>query len=109
MRDPRSKSCSTLCGPSLRYQTRSAAFVSCAPRRNKSSEPDSLLVRLSFTKRDLRLSFAPAIYYLKPHYEGYECVLARVKLLDDDALTELLETDWQFVGSTKATKTERRS
>ena len=51
----------------------------------------------------------PAIYYLKPHYEGYECVLARVKLLDDDELKELLETGWQFVRSTKGTKPKRRS
>jgi hypothetical protein len=49
------------------------------------------------------LSFAPTIYYLKPHYEGYACVLARMKLLDDDALKELLETSWQFVRSTNAT------
>ena len=68
-----------------------------------------MVVRLSFTERDLRLSFAPAIYYLKAHYDGYECVLARVKLLDDDALRELLETGWQFVRATKAKKTKRRS
>ena len=84
------------------------AMFACIPT-NKSAEPDSLVVRLSFTERDLRLSFAPAIYYLKPHYEGYECVLARVKLLDDDELRELLETGWQFVRSKKATKTKRRS
>ncbi|HEY2379114.1 MAG TPA: MmcQ/YjbR family DNA-binding protein [Gemmatimonadaceae bacterium] len=77
-------------------------MFTCIPT-NKSAEPDSLLVRLSFTERDLRLSFAPTIYYLKPHYEGYACVLARMKLLDDDALKELLETSWQFVRSTNAT------
>ncbi|HKW10745.1 MAG TPA: MmcQ/YjbR family DNA-binding protein [Gemmatimonadaceae bacterium] len=81
-------------------------MFTCIPT-NKSAEPDSLLVRLSFTERDLRLSFAPTIYYLKPHYEGYSCVLARVKLLDDDELKELLETSWQFVRSTKATKAKR--
>jgi len=81
-------------------------MFACIPT-NKSAEPDSLVVRLSFTERDLRLSFAPAIYYIKPHYEGYTCVLARVKLLDDDALKELLETGWQFVRSTKATKPKR--
>jgi hypothetical protein len=82
------------------------AMFTCIPT-NKAAEPDSLLVRLSFTERDLRLSFAPAIYYLKPHYEGYACVLARAKLLDDDGLKELLETGWQFVRSTKATKAKR--
>ena len=84
------------------------AMFTCIPT-NKAAEPDSLLVRLSFTERDLRLSFAPAIYYLKPHYEGYECVLARAKLLEDAELKELLETGWQFVRSKKTTKTKRRS
>ena len=78
-------------------------MFACIPT-NKQAEPDSIVVRLSFTERDLRLSFAPAIYYVKPHYEGYTCVLARVKLLEDDALKELLETSWHFVQSTKGAK-----
>jgi len=82
-------------------------MFACIPT-NKQAEPDSIVVRLSFTERDLRISFAPAIYYLKPHYEGYTCVLARVKLLDDDALKELLETGWQFVQSAKGAKRARR-
>ena len=91
--------------PSLKVRGK---LLTC-PALHKSAEPDSLVVRLSFTERDLRLSFAPAIYYIKPHYEGYTCVLARVKLLDDDELRELLETGWQFVRSKKTTKTKRRS
>lgn len=68
---------------------------------NKSAEPNSIIVRLSFIERDLRLHADPDVYYLKPHYEGYPCVLARVKLMTDDALAELLETAWQFVRTTK--------
>lgn len=75
----------------------------CIPT-NKAAEPDSLVVRLSFTERDLRLAVEPQIYYLKPHYVNYACVLARVPLLDDDALKELLETSWHFVRSTKSSK-----
>lgn len=71
---------------------------------NKAAEADSIVVRLSFTERDLRLRAEPAIYYLKPHYEGYPCVLARVKLMKDAALEELLETGWQFVRTTKHKK-----
>jgi len=82
-------------------------MFACIPT-NKQAEPDSIVVRLTFTERDLRISFAPAIYYVKPHYEGYTCVLARVKLLDDDALKELLETGWHFVQSAKGTKSARR-
>ena len=81
-------------------------MFACIPT-NKQAEPDSIVVRLSFTERDLRLSFAPSIYYIKPHYEGYTCVLARVKLMDDDALKELLETSWHFMHSTKGGKAKR--
>jgi hypothetical protein len=81
-------------------------MFACIPT-NKQAEPDSIVVRLSFIERDLRLSFAPAIYYIKPHYEGYTCVLARVPLLDDDGLKELLETSWDFVRSTKGTKARK--
>jgi hypothetical protein len=81
-------------------------MFACIPT-NKQAEPDSIVVRLSFIDRDLRLSFAPTIYYIKPHYEGYTCVLARVPLLDDDGLKELLETSWDFVRSTKGTKARK--
>lgn len=75
----------------------------CVPT-NKAAEPSSLVVRLSFTERDLRLAAEPAVYYLKPHYVNYPCVLARLPLLDDEALKELLETSWHFIRSTKSTK-----
>ena len=73
---------------------------------NKAAERDSIVARMSFTERDLRLRAEPEIYYLKPHYEGYPCVLARVTLMTDDALAELLETAWQFVRTAKR-KTRR--
>jgi len=52
----------------------------------------------------LRLRAEPAVYYLKPHYEGYPCVLARAKLMSDDALAELLETACQFVRTKHKTR-----
>lgn len=80
------------------------AFVSIPT--NKAAEAGSIVVRLSFTERDLRLHAEPKIYYLKPHYEGYPCVLARLKSMNDDALEELLEAGWQFVRTSKR-KTRR--
>jgi hypothetical protein len=63
---------------------------------DKSAEPNTLAVRMSFLERDLRLQAEPDIYYLKPHYVNYPCVLARLSRISDDALRELLETGWQF-------------
>jgi hypothetical protein len=81
----------------------------CIPT-NKSAEPGSIVVRMSFLERDLRLRAEPAAYYVKPHYEGYPCVLARVQSLNDEALAELLETGWQFIRSKRTAKrsTKRR-
>jgi hypothetical protein len=63
---------------------------------DKSAEPDTLAVRMSFLERDLRLKAEPDVYYLKPHYVGHPCVLARLSKISDAALRELLETGWQF-------------
>jgi hypothetical protein len=85
-------------------------MFACIPS-NKSAEPDSLAVRMSFLERDLRLRAEPDAYYLKPHYEGYPCVLVRVKQLKDAALRDLLETGYAFVRSSgaKARKSGRRA
>ena len=75
-------------------------MFACIPT-NKQAEPESVVFRLSFTERDLRLEAEPDNYYLKPHYVNYPCVLARVKRLSDAALKELLETNWRFVQTTR--------
>jgi hypothetical protein len=74
-------------------------MFACVPT-NKQAEPESVVFRLSFVERDLRLDAEPDNYYLKPHYVNYPCVLARVKRLSDGALKELLETSWRFVQTT---------
>ena len=74
-------------------------MFACVPT-NKQAEPESVVFRLSFVERDLRLDAEPDHYYLKPHYVNYPCVLARVKRLNDGALKELLETSWRFVQTT---------
>jgi hypothetical protein len=74
-------------------------MFACVPT-NKQAEPESVVFRLSFVERDLRLDAEPNHYYLKPHYVNYPCVLARVQRLSDGALKELLETSWRFVQTT---------
>ena len=74
-------------------------MFACIPT-NKQAEPESVVFRLSFVERDLRLDAEPDHYYLKPHYVSYPCVLARVNRLSDGALKELLETSWRFAQTT---------
>src|ERR1044071_4099911 len=68
--------------------------VLCFIPTNKQAEPGSLGVRLDFYERDLRIQLKPKTYYLKPHYESYPYVLARLSKLSDGELAELLETSW---------------
>jgi len=68
---------------------------------HKSAEPNTLVVRIDFLERDLRIMNEPDIYYLKPHYVNYPCVLTRLSLIDDAALRDLLESGWQFIKKKK--------
>ena len=71
---------------------------------NKQAEPDSLVVLIDFFERDLRIQNEPDVYYLKPHYVNYPCVLARLGKIGDAALRELLESGWRFVNQKKKNK-----
>jgi len=68
---------------------------------NKAAEPNTLVVRIDPFERDLRIANEPDIYYLKPHYVNYPCVLARLPRISDAALRELLESGWRFVTAKK--------
>ena len=71
---------------------------------HKSAEPNTLVVRIDFFERDLRVTNEPDIYYLKPHYVSYPCVLTRLSRVSDAALRELLESGWRFIKKTKTTR-----
>jgi hypothetical protein len=63
---------------------------------NKAAEPNTLMVRLSsFEQRDELIAEQPDVYYLKPHYEPYPCVLVRLGRVDADALRDLLLGAWR--------------
>jgi hypothetical protein len=68
---------------------------------HKSAEPNTLVVRIDFFERDLRVANEPDIYYLKPHYVDYACVLTRLSRIDDAALRELLKSGWRFIKKKK--------
>ena len=74
---------------------------------HKSAEPNTLVVRIDFFERDLRVANEPDIYYLKPHYVGYPCVLTRLSCIADAALRDLLESGWRFIKKKKAARKPR--
>ena len=71
--------------------------------KKKEVEPGSLGVRMSILEREFRIRAEPSIYYVTPHYKDYTSVLARIDLMSDAALRELLESGHEFM--TKSTKT----
>jgi hypothetical protein len=88
---------STMYGePALKLRGKLLACIAS----HKSAEPGSLVVRIGFDQRDALVAEEPRIYYLKPHYVDYACVLVRLALIDREALRDLLLSAWRFVSAT---------
>ena len=75
---------------------------------NKSAEPGTLVVRVSFDQRDAMIADDPDTYYLKDHYVGYPCVLVRLARIHPDALSDLLHAGWRFVDAKTPKRRPRR-
>ena len=71
---------------------------------NKSAEPNTLVARVGFEQREELLKQHPDIYYLKPHYENYPAVLARLSRIGSHELRTLLELAWRFATAKKPTR-----
>jgi hypothetical protein len=76
------------------------------PALHKSSEPNSLMVRISFEERAKLLAADPSHYYVTDHYTDYPSVLVRLSEINRQSLRDLLRTSWQFV--TSGAKMSRR-
>ena len=83
-------------------------LMACIPT-NKQAEPDSLMVRTSFDRRDELLEHAPDVYYAPPHYQPYPCVLIRLKRIDREALADLLAAAYRFVKTEPRVKSRGRA
>jgi hypothetical protein len=68
---------------------------------NKDAEPNSLMIRMPIDQRDELIAEQPDIYYLKPHYEPYPCVLVRLSKVHRDALEDLLTGAWRRASAEK--------
>ena len=67
----------------------------------KDVEKGTLAVRLSILERDFLVKRYPKIYYFTPHYKDYDAVLARVDLMSDAMLRELLASGYEFISRGK--------
>jgi len=81
-------------------------MIACIPT-NKQAETDSFAICIDFEQRDELLASDPKVYYVKPHYEDYPCVLVRLKHVPPDAIKDLLNMAWQYRHAKSARKRKR--
>ena len=72
---------------------------------NKAAEPNTLVVCMPIPDRDELIAADSDVYYLKPHYEDYPCVLVRLSRIRADVLRDLLHMGWEFA----RTRAKRKS
>ncbi len=78
--------------PALKVRGRMFACMAI----HRSAEPDSLAIRMDFSRRDELIAADPNVFYLTPHYVDYPVVLVRLSKVHPDALKDLLLTGWRF-------------
>jgi hypothetical protein len=82
-------------------------MFACIPS-HRSAEPDSLVVRIDFDRREELIAADPKTYYLKDHYLAYPCVLVRLTRIRHDELRDLLLMAWRFVSTSDKRRVGRR-
>jgi hypothetical protein len=96
---------STIWGkPALKVRGR--MFV-CVPS-HPSAEPDSLIVMMDVTERDLLIAEVPETYYVKEHYVDYPCVLVRLSRVSPEALHDLVVGAHRFISAQSGKAGARR-
>ena len=65
--------------------------------QKKEVEEGTLGVRMSILEREYLIERDPKLYFFTPHYKDYDAVLARIDLMSDAELRELLESGHEFM------------
>ena len=91
--------------PALKVRGR--MFVCIAS--NKAAEPNTLVAMMDFPDRDALIADDPEVYYLKDHYLGYPCVLARLSRIRRDALRDLVIGGHRFMSASPRSRSARAS
>ena len=73
--------------------------VNGRPFVNVSREPGAIATRAPEEEVELLIRANPDVYFVTPHYLGWEAVLVRLDAVDEDELAGRLEDAWQFVCS----------
>jgi hypothetical protein len=73
----------------------SAYFVRRKLFARHHQDGESLVIRIDFSDRDLRMQADPQAFYITDHYLKYPFMLVRVAYIYQDDLRELLAESWR--------------
>jgi hypothetical protein len=80
------------------FRTNGRIFV------NMSREEGAIATRAPQEEVELLIAARPDVYFLTPHYEGWQCVLLRLDAVDDEELAGHIEDSWAFVDGKRPRK-----
>ncbi|MGZ4353733.1 MAG: MmcQ/YjbR family DNA-binding protein [Gaiellaceae bacterium] len=75
--------------------------VNGRPFVNTSREDGAIATRCSPEELELLLQARPDVYFVTPHYLGWEAVLVRLDAVDEDELAGRLEDSWEYMAQKK--------
>jgi hypothetical protein len=73
-------------------KVRGKTFLNMSPH-----EEGALVLRCPAEEAQLLLAARPDLYFLTPHYEGADCLLARLAAVDEEELAGRVEDAYAFV------------
>jgi hypothetical protein len=73
-------------------KVRRRTFLNMSPH-----EEGALVLRCAAEEAELLMAARPDVLFLTPHYEGYDCVLARLDALDQEELAARVEDAYAYV------------
>ena len=80
------------------FRTNGRIFV------NMSHEAGAISARAPQEELELLLAARPDVYFLTPHYEGWDTVLVRLDAVDDDELAGRIEDAYAFIDAKRPRK-----
>lgn len=60
-------------------------------------EPGVLVIMCNLEAKEMLLQVAPHIYFDLPHYKGYPAILARMDVIEDDEIAEMIEEHYRRI------------
>ena len=85
------------------FKVNGRMFVSVSSR-----EDGAIVTRAPSEEVELLLRARPDVYFVTPHYQGWDGLLARLDAIEEDELAGRLEDAWEYI-TRRVTKTRHRS